>query len=934
MSLLGTISGQVRLNTRQAVAAYAALRAQNARTVYALRGTGEAFTTAGQNAAFAGAAMVAGFAKTVSAAAEFERKMDFYGAVSDASADDIDRLRKFTLKLAEDTIYSANEITDGIVELGKAGVDTEKIIDGIGEAMTNLGAAGDIPLAQSGQIITSTIQQFAMSADEAVKVTDLLAGAANASIADITDLGVSLKYAGGVANAAGLDFEDTLTAISLLAKAGIRGSTAGTSLRQMMVSFGGATNPARDVLSELGILLEDGTNLFFTQEGQMKSLSDIFQILQRQTADLSEKERLMALRTIFNNRALSAASILTRDGAKGFREMNREMTKVKAADVAAQRLDNLSGDIEILQGNIETMLIRAGGPFQEELRRWTQALTKLVQAFDELDPKIQEMIIRGVGLSGAFLLIGGSALYAIGMFLRILAAGLRFAAGVKFMVKWVRGLLFLFGTLGGVAISGTFLAIAAVIGIVVGAFILAYKKIAPFRDFINNIASSFMNDFVNPLIGAVKKVIAWFKKFAKDPAKGWEDLKDKVGSAVDATVNYVKSLPGRIWAWLKKAGARVGEFVTGVWNWFKSLPGRIFSYLGNLVSRVGEMFTFRNVGYALGFLLGTILRIWLKIQQFLFETAGKILVWVSEKFQMLRVKVIAAIGKMVSAAVQWLGRMRQKATALAWKIVIGVIKFFQKLPERIRSFFIKAAVWVGVQLVRMWKLALKYGPLIFQGIINFLRDLPSNLLKILTKMIVWIIRKTPVMIQKMKDLGRKAFNGVIDFLSGLPEKIGEILSDAIAKITGRIGEAVTAAKEFGSGLWEGFKDGMGINSPSYIERAMANVTGTLDSETKKLRKQTLGVKKISEDFARTRFGVDTDPLKKMTSFNGMLRAKQVQDRIARQNAARGGASSAATNKMTTINNKYEVNNPRPERASESVTRVLRRKTATAGWTDE
>src|SRR6478735_12595047 len=121
MSTLGTITGQVRLDIRQAVAAYAALRAQNARTTYALRGTGDSFVAAGQRMAVAGGAMVYGFAKVVNAAAEFERKMDFASAVSGTTGDKMQQLSDYALQLGKDTIYSAGEIADGFIELAKAG---------------------------------------------------------------------------------------------------------------------------------------------------------------------------------------------------------------------------------------------------------------------------------------------------------------------------------------------------------------------------------------------------------------------------------------------------------------------------------------------------------------------------------------------------------------------------------------------------------------------------------------------------------------------------------------------------------------------------------------------------------------------------------------------------------------------------------------------
>src|SRR3954471_16327036 len=100
---LGSISGQIRLDIKQAVAAYATIRAQNARTVYALRGTGDSFIQAGKGFTLAGAGMIYIIGKAVKAAAEFERKMDFFGAVTGTTTGQMKELSKYTLKLGKDT---------------------------------------------------------------------------------------------------------------------------------------------------------------------------------------------------------------------------------------------------------------------------------------------------------------------------------------------------------------------------------------------------------------------------------------------------------------------------------------------------------------------------------------------------------------------------------------------------------------------------------------------------------------------------------------------------------------------------------------------------------------------------------------------------------------------------------------------------------------
>lgn len=853
--MLGTIAGQVRLDIRQAVAAYATLRAQNQRTVYALRGTSEAFISSGRNMFYAGGLMVAGFGMAIKEAAEFERKMDFFGAVTDTNAAKMEKLSKFTLQLAQDTIYSAGEIADGMIELGKAGVKAEQIMGGIGQAMANLGAAGDIPLMESGQIITSTIQQFDLAAKDAVKVTDLLAGAANASIADITDIGVSLKYVGGVASASGLTFEDTATAISLLAKAGIRGSTAGTSLRQMIVSFGGATEPARDALKELGILMDDGTNKFYTQEGALKPLSQVYEILNRATADLTQKQKLAYLRTIFNNRALSAAAILTRDGAKGFKEMNKEMSKVSAADVAAKRLDNLSGDIEILKGNIQTLLVQAGGPFQETARKWVKALTNLVQAFGELDPETQKMIVQSIAMAGAVLLAMGAFNLIIGTVLKFIAHMLKMGAGIKFLFKMFRILIFnarfaagifagpLLAALGAITLP-IWLIIAAVVALVAG-FIIAYKKSETFRNIIQAIGKA--------LAKAALAVWDFMKLLATDPGAAWDKMKKAAKIAFDFIVAQLKKIPGLIADGFGKLGDIVGAAITATIDWFKQLPGQVLSLISSFISKVISYFTLDNLATVVGYALAAVVHLFVTLPITVIGLLMRFSLKVVSLFLSMSGRILSLMAYLVGFIIGFLIRMTIKGLMLAARFVLGIVNFFRKLPGRIgalmaktRELTMRALMWMKDNLPRLAREAAT-------GIGNFFQKLPGRVNGIFKKVLDFAIRWLSRMPGKTIEFARKVSYALYDGIKGLPGLVGRVLGDVIEAFKGVIRQAFDAAKGVAKGLWDGFKDGIGMNSPSNFHRAMVQVTGELDKGLKQISKRTLKVQGMAKKMAATEF---------------------------------------------------------------------------------
>ena len=100
---------------------------------------------------------------------------------------------------------------------------------------------------------------------------------------------------------------------------------------------------------------------------------------------------------------------------------------------------------------------------------------------------------------------------------------------------------------------------------------------------------------------------------------------------------------------------------------------------------------------------------------------------------------------------------------------------------------------------------------------------------------------------KAKEAGQNIVDGVIDTITGLTGKVWDVLTDVGSTIKNAGSNLLSSAKSAAGNLWEGFKDGIGKHSPSYLEEAMFDIVDTgkwmLDSMKSDFR--TLGNIKVN-----------------------------------------------------------------------------------------
>lgn len=206
--------------------------------------------------------------------------------------------------------------------------------------------------------------------------------------------------------------------------------------------------------------------------------------------------------------------------------------------------------------------------------------------------------------------------------------------------------------------------------------------------------------------------------------------------------------------WFNSIGEKISEFVTKAGEFFQQLPGKI--------------------GYALGFALGKVIEWGISLVQW---AVTNIPIFIENIITWFR-ELPGKIGEWLTATIQKL--VEWGANVIAWiaenvsQFIENIVNWFKQLPEKIWTHLVEiitklsewynnAVTWITTNI-----------PLIVDSFLSFFREIP----------------------QKLFDLGASIIQGLLDGIN----KAWEDLKGGVA--------------DFCGGFIQGFKDALGIASPS------------------------------------------------------------------------------------------------------------------------
>jgi len=373
---------------------------------------GEGFKKAGKSLTMnvtAPLALMGGFA--VNTAAEFEVSMASIQVNAGATGDQMKSLSALALQMGQDTVFSAGEAADAILELSKGGLTVGEIQAGALASTMNLAATEGMGLADAAVIIAQTMNTFGIDASKTTKAVDLLAAGAVASTAGVQDLADGMKYVGSTASTLGVSMGDTVTALAAMNNAGIDSSTAGTSLNRMLLGLIPTTRKAAKEAEALGLEFVD-------QNDKLKPMNEIVKDLIAVYGDMGDASKVASLKMIFGVEGMRAANTLINLGSEEYANLTDAVNKQGIAqDLANARMSGTKGALEQLSGSVDTAAIAIGQALAPTVESVAGTIQKLVDKFSKLSPETQNTIVKILGIVaavGPLLVVLGMAIGALG----------------------------------------------------------------------------------------------------------------------------------------------------------------------------------------------------------------------------------------------------------------------------------------------------------------------------------------------------------------------------------------------------------------------------------------------------------------------------------------------------------------------------------------
>ena len=309
----------------------------------------------------------------------YETSLAKVGTIADLGKLSIQKLGSQITDMSNTIGIAATDIAEATYQAISAGQDTANAVEFAGQA-AKLATAGFTSTTSAVDILTTTLNAYGLSADQATHVSDVLLTTQNLGKTSVDELSSSMGRVIPLAAAYNVSVENLSSGLAVMTANGIATAEATTYTKSMLNELG-------DTGSSVGKILQQQTGKSFAQlSADGKSLGDVLQVLYDSVGGDST-----AFAGLWSS-VEAGTGALSSGGADKFNGVLAQMVdSAGATDTAYQTMtDTFQHSMESLQTTAENLsidLFEAMEPGLMEAANWgTDCLNTLTSALNESGP--------------------------------------------------------------------------------------------------------------------------------------------------------------------------------------------------------------------------------------------------------------------------------------------------------------------------------------------------------------------------------------------------------------------------------------------------------------------------------------------------------------------------------------------------------------------
>lgn len=319
------------------------------------------------------AAGIAAGSFALKASSEFNTSFAEINTLLHAGEQDVADFRDEIQQFASGSSFAFGDVTKAVYDAISAGVDYKDSVDFIRDA-ERLAVAGRADLASTTNLLTSALNAYGASTDEAERFSDAFFKTVELGKTTIPELASALGRVAPTASAAGVSVEELSAAIAVVTARGLSTDETITGLKATIQNLIKPGSDAAKIAKEMGLSFDAATL-------QSKGLEGVLQdIIKATGGNVDEIKKLFG-----STEALNVVLALVDNSASKY---NNTLGKIKDSQGAtATAADKMGQTLEItaqkMQNAFKSLQITIGTELEGSVAKVAKSITELFTALEQ-----------------------------------------------------------------------------------------------------------------------------------------------------------------------------------------------------------------------------------------------------------------------------------------------------------------------------------------------------------------------------------------------------------------------------------------------------------------------------------------------------------------------------------------------------------------------